>query len=266
MRHQLSGRTGNLGSLAISDDSWFDPQRAAAHAPRSMAMRELAASIAHEVNQPLAAIVANAESCLNWLSADQPDISRVRKAAERIVRDGHHASAVLRGIRALIKSSSPEMLPLDLNEVIRDILDLMSGELNRLDVVLHIELSSQLGQILGNRTQLQQVVLNLVKNGIESMSTSVMRPLLVRVSTAIEDGSAVVAVEDSGIGFDSATAASMFEPFFTTKNEGTGIGLSICRSIVEAHGGVLWATHKESLGSVFQFALPLINRKAAIGD
>jgi signal transduction histidine kinase len=229
------------------------------YAVRAMTMRELVASIAHEVNQPLAAIVANAESCLSWLGADQPDMVRVRKAAERIVRNGLHASAVLKSIGAQLVAPTPVMSALDLNEVVRDILDLMRTELSRYDVVLQIELCRFLGCVQGNRIQLQQVILNLIKNGIESMSESVVRPLLVRVSTAMNGGSVVVAVEDSGGGFDATAADRMFEPFFTTKRQGRGVGLSICRSIVEAHGGVLWATRAEPQGSVFQFTVPLLS-------
>jgi C4-dicarboxylate-specific signal transduction histidine kinase len=228
-------------------------------AAAAMTMRELIASIAHEVNQPLAAIVANADACLSWLGTDQPDLAHVREAAKRIIRDGYRASAVLSSIRALLKTSGPAMSELNLNQVIRDILELMRNELSRYDVVLQIDLCKQLGRVWGNRIQLQQVLINLIKNAIESMSDSVVRPLLVRVSTAIQGELAVVAVEDSGSGFDAVAAEHMFEPFFTTKREGTGVGLSICRSIVEAHGGVLCATRKESPGSVFQFTVPLIH-------
>jgi C4-dicarboxylate-specific signal transduction histidine kinase len=201
---------------------------------------------------------------LGWLGTDQPDLARVRKAAKRIVRDGYRASAVLSSVRAVLKTSAPAMAELNLNEVIRDILDLMRNELNRYDVILQIDLCKQLGCIRGNRIQLQQVLINLVKNAIESMSDSVVRPLLVRVSTAIKGELAVVAVEDSGSGFDAAAAEHMFEPFFTTKREGTGVGLSICHSIVEAHGGVLCATRKDSPGSVFQFTVPLIHPPISI--
>jgi signal transduction histidine kinase len=262
MRHRFPQQAGKLGSLAAQDGSLVDLHATASHALR--AMGELIASIAHEVNQPLAAIVANAESCLSWLGADQPDMVRVRQAAERIIRNGHHASAVLNSIRTLLRAPTPVMSELDLNEVIRDILDLMRTDFSRYDVVLQIELCRYLGCIRGNRTQLQQVMVNLIKNGIESMSESAIRPLLVRVSTARRDGSAVVAVEDSGAGFDATATERMFEPFFTTKSEGTGVGLSICRSIVEAHGGVLWAARREPQGSVFHFTVPLISHEASM--
>jgi C4-dicarboxylate-specific signal transduction histidine kinase len=263
MTHQLAWQAGILGSL-VPSGSMTDSQAMPPHVPRTTTVRELIASIAHEVNQPLAAIVANADACLSWLDTEQPDMTRVRKAAERIVRDGHRASAVLSSIRSLLKTSSPALSELDLNEVVRDILDLMRYELSRYDVVLQIELCDYLGRVLGNRTQLQQVLINLIKNAIESMSEPLMRPLLVKVSTTIHGESAAVAIEDFGGGFDAAAAERMFEPFFTTKREGTGVGLSICRAIVEAHGGVLWGSRKESQGSVFQFTVPLIGNSVSL--
>jgi C4-dicarboxylate-specific signal transduction histidine kinase len=248
------------GSVDATNGLMNDWHAISTHAPRVLTMRELIASIAHEVNQPLTAILTNAESCLSWLGADPPDLARLRKAAERIVRDGCRASAVLSSIRTLLKTPALSMSELDLNEVIRDILESMRTELSQYDVVLQIDLCKQLRGVLGNRIQLQQVLINLIKNAIESMSESVLRPLLVRVSTTIQGEFAVVAVEDFGSGFDAAAAGHMFEPFFTTKGEGMGVGLPICRSIVEAHGGVLWASCNEPQGSVFQFTVRLIGR------
>ena len=260
MRHRSLRQAGKLSSLSVTSSMLVDLDAITPHARRAMTVRELVASIAHEVNQPLAAIVANAESCLSWLSADPPDMAQVRNAAERIVRNGHHASAVLSSIRALLKTPSPAMSALDLNEVIRDVLDLMGTEFRRHDVVLQIELCRAPCAVRGDPIQLQQVILNLINNAIESLRESVTHPRLVRLSTVMHDRSAVVAIEDSGAGFDGGTAGRMFEPFFTTKREGTGVGLSICRSIVEAHGGVLWATGIEPRGSVFQFTLPACAR------
>jgi signal transduction histidine kinase len=229
----------------------------------AVSIREVAASIAHEVNQPLTAIVTIAESCLSWLSSDPQDMARLRKAAERIVRHGLRASEVLKSMVAQLEVANPVMSNLDLNEVVRDIVELMSAELCRSDVVLQVELCPRLGWVRGNRIQLQQVVLNLVKNGIEAMSESAIRPCLLRVSSAMNGGWAVIAVQDSGRGIDSASAERMFEPFFTTKSQGTGVGLSICRSIVEAHGGVISASPGETMGSVFQFTVPLISQRVA---
>ena len=264
MRNPPVRLAGAWDSREAPGSSSHDPQATPPQAPRAPTMNELIASIAHEVNQPLAAIVANAEACLSCLGTDQPDLARVRKAAERILREGYRASAVLSGIRAMFKGPVPAMSELNLNEVIRDILDLMRNELSWNDVILQIDLCKQLGCIRGNRIQLQQVLVNLIKNAIESMIDSDVRPLLVRVGTAIQGESAVVTVEDSGSGFDAAAAEQMFAPFFTTKRGGTGVGLSICRSIVEAHGGVLCAARKESPGSVFQFTVPLIHPPISI--
>ena len=227
-------------------------------------MRELVASIAHEVNQPLAAIVANAECCLDWLATDSPDMTRARKAAERIVRDGYRASAVLNSMRTLLKTPAPAMSSLDLNEVIRDILESMRNELRRHDVVLQIDLCKTLRCVCGNRIQLQQVLVNLIKNAIEAMNDSTAKPLLVRVRSAAQGRSALVAVEDFGTGFDAVAEECMFDPFFTTKRDGTGVGLSICRSIVEGHGGILWACRKPDRGSVFQFTLPMISAPKSV--
>jgi C4-dicarboxylate-specific signal transduction histidine kinase len=264
MKNPPAWLAGAWGSPEVPTTLLHNSQTSAPQAPRDTTISELIASIAHEVNQPLAAIVANADACLSCLATDQPDLARVRKAAKRIVRDGYRASAVLSSIRAVLESRVPAMSELNLNEVIRDILNLMRNELSRYDVILQINLCKQLGCIRGNRIQLQQVLVNLIKNAIESMIDAVVRPLLVRVSTAIQGELAVVAVEDCGSGFDAAAAEHMFEPFFTTKREGTGVGLSICRSIVEAHGGILCATRKESPGSVFQFAVPLIHPPISI--
>jgi C4-dicarboxylate-specific signal transduction histidine kinase len=248
----------------VPGSSSHDWQAAPPQAPRAMTMNELIASIAHEVNQPLAAIVAHAEACLTCLEIDQPDLARVRQAANRIVRDGHRASAVLSSLRTMFKGPAPAMSELDLNEVIRDIFDLMHTELSGYDVILQTDLCKQLGCIRGNRIQLQQVLINLIKNAIDSMIDSAVRPLLVRVSTAIRGEFAMVAVEDSGGGFDAEVSGQMFEPFFTTKRGGTGVGLSICRSIVEAHGGVLCAARRELSGSGFRFTVPLIHPPISI--
>jgi signal transduction histidine kinase len=259
MRYLLRRRTDETGFPTAPSGSLVDSRTAVTHAGCIMTPRELVASIAHEVNQPLAAIVAHAESCLNWLGTDQPDMARIRGAAERIVQNGHRASAVLNNIRTLLRASSTVMSTIDLNELIQEIPDLMHIERSRRDVVLQLELCPHIGCIRGNRIQLLQVVLNLITNGIESMSDSGIRSPLVRVTTAVRDGSALVAVEDSGPGFDVGIAERMFEPFFTTKPAGTGVGLSICRSFVESHGGVLWAVHREPCGSVFQFTVPLVD-------
>lgn len=234
-------------------------------AARLATMGELAVSIAHEVNQPLMAIVTNAEACLQWLAKDRPDLDEARKAAERIVRNAQHTGEVVKSIRALVQKSSPDMAHLDVNKAIDDILGLMRPEFRRHDVSLRTELNVGLAPILGDRVQLQQVVVNLVTNGIEAMSGVEQRPRLMRVSTQNDDdGNVLIAVEDSGIGLDPANADRIFEPLFTTKADGMGMGLSICRSIVEAHGGRLWASRNLPHGSIFLVTLPSSARSGSI--
>ena len=231
-------------------------------ASRLSTMGELTASIAHEINQPLAAIITNADSCLLWLEADRPDLEEARQAATLIVRNGHRAGDIIKSVRALTRKSAPEMVPLHINDVIRDVIVLMGGEFRRRGVRVETSLSSDLGSVIGDRVQLQQVVLNLIMNGIEAMADCAHGQRRIQIiSGSDESGGVLVAVTDSGPGLDLARADRLFEAFFTTKPEGMGMGLSICRSIIDAHGGRLWASPNLPNGAVFQFILP-----AAIDD
>jgi signal transduction histidine kinase len=226
-------------------------------ASRLSTMGQLTASIAHEINQPLAAIITNADACLLWLEADQPDLEEARQAATRIVRNGLRAADIIKSVRALTRKSTPEMVPLDINDVIREVIVLMGAEFRRHGVRVETSLASNLGSVIGHRVQLQQVVMNLIMNGIEAMADSMngQRQLQIR-SANDESGGVLVAVADSGPGLDLARADRLFEAFFTTKLEGMGMGLSICRSIIDAHGGRLWASPNLPNGAVFQFTLP----------
>jgi signal transduction histidine kinase len=228
-----------------------------AHANRVATVGQLTASIAHEVNQPLMAIVTNAETCLAWLADDRPNLDEARHAAERIARNGHRAGDIIRAIRALARKSSPEMVQLDLNEVIQEVLTLMTGELCRNDILLETRLLAGPAPVVGDRIQLQQVILNLVANSIEAMSASIDQPRTLRIrSRTIAPDGVLVDVEDTGVGIDLTTMNRMFDAFFTTKPNGLGMGLSICLSIVEAHGGRLWASANVPRGSVFHFTVP----------
>jgi PAS domain S-box-containing protein len=221
---------------------------------------QLTASIAHEINQPLAAIVTNSSACLRWLEGDRFDLDEARLSAKRIVRDGHRAGDIVRSLRALARKSAPEMMRLDINDLIRDVVALMRTELRRNDVLIETDLAEGLSPILGDRVQLQQVMLNLIMNGIEAMSAVTGRPRLLAVKSRIEEGGVVlIAVEDSGSGLSPEAATRIFEAFFTTKPEGLGMGLSICRSIIDLHGGRLWVVPRLPQGSVFQFTLPAAN-------
>src|SRR5438445_165115 len=229
-----------------------------AHVARVTTLGELAASIAHEVKQPLAAIVADAHASLNWLAGARPDLERVREALEAMVTDGHRAAEVVQRIRQLATKSAPHKARLDINGVIRDVVPLVRAELLRHQVSLQLELAPQLPQALADRVQLQQVILNLVMNGIEAMASvgDRLRELIVR-SGPHERDQLMVAVHDTGVGIEPNTVDELFSAFYTTKSGGMGMGLSISRSIVEAHGGRLWATPNEPHGAVFQFSLPV---------
>jgi signal transduction histidine kinase len=224
---------------------------------RVTTLGELAASIAHEVNQPLAAVVTNANASLRWLTADPPNFDEVRLAIGRIVRDGNRAGDVISRIRALIKKSEPIARRLDMNEIVSEIVTLLRSEAERRGVAVETGLTPHLPAVMGDRVRMQQVLLNLVMNALDATGVINDRRRVVRVHTAAPDPeSIVVAVEDSGIGLDPAQLGRLFDAFYTTKAEGLGMGLSISRSIVEAHGGQLWATPNHGPGATFQFTLP----------
>jgi PAS domain S-box-containing protein len=229
-----------------------------AHISRITTMGELTASIAHEVNQPLAAVVTNGNACLRWLAADPPNFDEARVAIHRIVRDGNRASEVIARIRTLVKKGESVAHRLDVNDTIREMVALTRSEVDRRGASLQTNLAANLPSVMGDRVQLQQVLLNLIINALDAMSALTDRPRVIRIRTnAAELKSILVAVEDSGVGLDPQQAARLFDAFYTTKTEGLGMGLSISRSIVEAHGGRLWAAPNEGPGATFQFTLPV---------
>jgi C4-dicarboxylate-specific signal transduction histidine kinase len=228
-----------------------------ARVSRLTTMGELAASIAHEVNQPLTAITNNSSACLRLLADGNLGSEVLRRALEKIVADSSRASAVIARIRAFIKKAPPEKNELDLNELIQEVLALTDRELSENRVLLERELTKALLPVLGDRVQLQQVLLNLIMNGIEAMTAVTNRPRLLSVQSRIdESGNALVAVRDSGTGL-RLDADRAFTPFVTTKAKGMGMGLSISRSLIEAHGGRLWARPNSPHGTVFCFTLPV---------
>jgi PAS domain S-box-containing protein len=217
---------------------------------------ELAASIAHEINQPLGAVVANGNACLRWLSAQAPNLAKAKEAAGRIVRDGKEAGEVVQRVRALFKRASVEKVMLDLNEVIGEVVRILGGETMRRRVAVEADLYKDLPPVPGDRVQLQQLVLNLLMNGIEAMDSVVDRPKKILVCSKSDSPKTVlVEVKDSGVGLPDPD--KIFEAFFTTKKNGMGMGLAICRSIVEVHDGRLWATPGEASGTTFSFTLPV---------
>jgi PAS domain S-box-containing protein len=217
----------------------------------------MTASIAHEINQPLGAMVANANAALRWLAKTPPDLDETRAALRRIGADGHRAAEVIQGIRAMFKNDGQKRVPLDINQLIREVLALVQGELRKRHITVDVELSEGLPQVTADRVQLQQVIMNLVTNAFDAMETVTDRRPILRVRSEVRDGdTVVVAIEDSGIGIDAGKQDRLFDTFFTTKPDGLGMGLSICRSIIEAHNGRLWWTAGAQHGSVFRFELP----------
>jgi PAS domain S-box-containing protein len=246
--------TGSRKSQAALDAA----QTALAHASRVATLGEISASIAHEVNQPLAAIVANGQACLRFLRRETPDLNYVRGALEWIVKDGNRAAEVIRRVRGLLKKAEIQKALLDVNDIVSEVAALLQRELTAQYVTLRLELASAISPIVGDRVQLQQVIINLVVNGIDAMQAVTDRPhtLLIR-SHEDEAHQIVVAVKDSGVGVPANTADRLFDAFFSTKPNGLGIGLSVCRSIIGDHGGQLWATNNTGEpGATFQFALP----------
>jgi C4-dicarboxylate-specific signal transduction histidine kinase len=216
----------------------------------------MAASIAHEVNQPLAGIVTNANAGLRWLAGESPNLNEAREAIRRIIRDGNRAGDVVSQMRALFQKARTAKERLDMNEAIEEVVILTQSEVQRNKVALRMELAADLPLVMGDRVQLQQVVLNLILNGIEAMSTVEDRKRDLVIRTQRDQGGEVrVAVQDSGIGFDPLSADRIFDAFHTTKPGGLGMGLSISRSIVESHGGRLWAVSNDGPGATFQFTL-----------
>ena len=244
--------------LRASEQRLLDAQMELAHVNRVSTMGQLATSIAHEVNQPLAGVIANAEACLRWLDHGNPNLSAARRSVEWIIDDGNRASEVIRRVRTLANKTSNEKVPLNVNDVIGETIALVQRELSSHRVTLRTELAPALPAILGDRIQLQQVVINLVMNGLEAMQSVTDRPreLVIRSD---QDGAqlVLVTVTDSGAGISAENADRLFNAFFTTKSSGMGMGLSICRSIIEAHGGRMSAVNNVGPGAKFQFTLPL---------
>jgi C4-dicarboxylate-specific signal transduction histidine kinase len=223
---------------------------------RIAAMGELTASIAHEINQPLAAVATNASASLHWLAVQPPNLDEAQQAMANAMNEANRASGVIDRLRTLLQKAPPQLRPVDVNEVIRDVLTLAHRELVTSGVATRTELSPDLPTVLGDRVQLQQVMLNLIMNAIDAMITVKDRPRELVIKSDMDAEGVLVEVQDSGIGLDPKQASRIFDSFFTTKPDGIGMGLSISRSIVEAHGGRLQAEPGPSHGAVFQVILP----------
>ena len=253
----ISERRRAEEKLRESERNLRNTQSELAHVNRVMTMGELTASIAHEVNQPLAAIIASGDSCTAWLANEPPNLDKARAAASRMIQAATQASEIVQRLRALFKKTSSMTASVDMNAVIDDTISLVRHETQRNNIFLRAELDPGIPSVKGDRVQLQQVILNLAMNGIESVAglDDEHKLLLIR-STLSNPGELLVSVEDNGPGIDAEHGDRLFAPFFTTKPQGIGMGLPICRSIIEAHGGRLWAAKNEPRGAVFHFMLP----------
>jgi C4-dicarboxylate-specific signal transduction histidine kinase len=228
-----------------------------ARVARVTSMGALTASIAHELNQPLSGIITNASTCLRMLAADPPNVDGATETARRTIRDGNRASDVITRLRALFSKKEATTEPVDLNEATREVITLLRSELQRSRVILQAELSDDLPSVIADRVQLQQVILNLLRNASDAMNDVDDRPRELVIRTARDEDDRVrLTVRDTGVGFDPQAVDRLFDAFYTTKNDGMGIGLSVSRSIIESHHGRLWAEPNDGPGATFSFSIP----------
>jgi len=253
---EFIGAVTDVTAAKKTDDSLRKAQADLARVNRVTTMGEMVASLAHEVNQPIAAASINAGSCLRYLKREQPDLDGAGNAALRMVADVNRAAAVIGRIRSLFQKGTPLQEPVDINEVIREMVVLLRNEAAQYSISVRTELANDLPTIIGDRVQLQQVLMNLMANGIDAMKDVAGPRQLIVNSGRDEKGQLLVSVQDSGTGLPADQMGEIFDAFFTTKSNGTGMGLSISRSIIESHGGSLWAIDNPSCGACFQFTLP----------
>ena len=253
---QFVGSSTDITERKLAEEALRQAQVDLAHVSRVTTMGELTASLAHEVNQPIAAAVTDANTCLRWLTRDQPDLEEAREAASRMAKDVTRAADIISRIRLLFKKVSPQRELVDVNEVVREMIVLLRSEATRYVISVRTELASDLPQVLGDRVQLQQVLMNLLLNSIDAMKdVDTTRELIINSQPA-KNEQVMVSVSDTGVGLPPQQAEQIFNAFFTTKPYGTGMGLRISRSIIESHGGSLWAANNSPRGASFCFTLP----------
>jgi PAS domain S-box-containing protein len=250
------GTTTDIEERKHTEAALQESQAALARVARIATMGELTASIAHEINQPLGAMVTNGSAALQWLTGQPPNLAEAREAVEEAIREANRASEVIGRIRALLQKAPPQMERMDVNVVVREVLTLAKHELVSSGVTVGMELDPDVPAVLGDRVQLRQVMLNLILNAIEAMSMMIDRGRKLFITSAKHSEGVLITVQDSGKGLDPEYSDRIFDTFFTTKPGGIGMGLSISRSIVEAHGGRLWASSESSQGAIFEFTLP----------
>jgi signal transduction histidine kinase len=251
------GAVQDVTERRLSEEALSRLRSELAHVSRVATLGALTASIAHEVNQPLAGIVTNANTCLRMLAADPPNVDGARETARRTIRDGHRAADVITRLRALFSKQGAATEPVDLNDAAREVIALSVGELQRGRVILRTELADDLPPVTGDRVQLQQVIQNLLRNASDAMSGVEDRPRQLLIRTERDAGDRVrLSVQDAGVGLDPQNAVRLFEAFYTTKDDGMGIGLSVSRSIIESHQGRLWVAPNDGPGATFSFSIP----------
>jgi signal transduction histidine kinase len=251
------GAVQDVTQRRASEEALAKARSELAHVTRVMSLSTLTASIAHEVSQPLSGIVTNASTCLRMLSSDPPNVEGARETARRMIRDGSRASDVITRLRALFGKKDATIEVIDLNEAVREVIALSLSELQSNRVILRHQLASDLPPVTGDRIQLQQVILNLLRNASDAMNNLDDRPRELLITTERDEGDrARLSVKDAGVGLEPEAMDQLFEAFYTTKNDGMGIGLPVCRSIIEKHRGLIWATQNDGPGATFSFSIP----------
>ncbi|MEI9984079.1 MAG: ATP-binding protein, partial [Aliidongia sp.] len=253
---ELEGIITDITERKAAEQALTDAQAELARAARLASLGELAGSIVHEVNQPLTGVIASAEACLRWLARDPAELGEARKSALRAIEQGRRASNVVTGLRSLVRDAQLQFAEVQINDAVEEVLMLSKRELERAAVALKTDFDSSIPDVEADRVQLQQVILNLVRNAIDAMAGVDDRVRVLTASSKAADGHASVTIADTGVGIDPASRERLFDALYTTKGEGLGLGLSICRKIIGAHGGRLWAENNASHGALFGFALP----------
>jgi len=251
----------DVSSAKQAEETLFQTQAQLAHVTRVTALGELASSIAHEVNQPLAAIIASGESCKRWIKCDQPDLHEALQSLDRIILCSLRANDVIKGIRALSRKCDPQRQCQRFDEVVSDALMLVQHEMSHRKIRYQLALEAAGVAVSADRIQLQQVIINLIINACQAMAQVAEDARMLQVRTWVQGQEVVLEVRDSGTGIEETLLSSLFNPFFTTKDEGLGMGLSICRSIIEFHGGRIWATRNACQGAAFLFAIPMLEQQ-----